>query len=107
MMSRVDLPNSICGHALLTTAYTLNHVPSKRLRRHHMRYGVYPKEKEGYYFYNPSEGKVFVARTGVFLEKDFISKGTSRRKVEFEEIQESQSIDTPMEELEQETQVVV
>ncbi|KAI5389872.1 hypothetical protein KIW84_075252 [Lathyrus oleraceus] len=67
----------------------------------------YPKEKEGYYFYNPSEGKVFVARTGVFLEKDFISKGTSGRKVEFEEIQESQSIDTPIEELEQETQVVV
>ncbi|KAI5408333.1 hypothetical protein KIW84_054237 [Lathyrus oleraceus] len=67
----------------------------------------YPKETRGYYFYNPSEGKVFVARTGVFLEKDFISKGTSGRKVELEEIQESQSIDTPMEELEQETQVVV
>ncbi|KAI5436266.1 hypothetical protein KIW84_022655 [Lathyrus oleraceus] len=67
----------------------------------------YPKETKGYYVYNPSEGKVFVARTGVFLEKDFISKGTSGRKVELEEIQESQSIDTPMEELEQETQVVV
>jgi hypothetical protein len=67
----------------------------------------YPKETRGYYFYNPSEGKVFVARTGVFLEKDFISKGISGRKVELEEIQESQSIDTPMEELEQETQVVV
>ncbi|KAI5444150.1 hypothetical protein KIW84_012679 [Lathyrus oleraceus] len=67
----------------------------------------YPKETRGYYFYNPSEGKVFVARTGVFLENNFISKGTSGRKVELEEIQESQSIDTPMEELEQETQVVV
>ncbi|KAI5409779.1 hypothetical protein KIW84_055291 [Lathyrus oleraceus] len=65
----------------------------------------YPKETRGYYFYNPSEGKVFVARTGVFLEKDFISKGTSGRK-DLEEIQESQSIDTPMEELEQETQVM-
>ena len=50
---------------------------------------------------------MFVARTGVFLEKDFNSKGTSERKVELEEIQESQSIGTPMEELEQETQVVV
>ena len=50
---------------------------------------------------------MFVARTGVFLENNFISKGTSGRKVELEEIQESQSIDTPMEELEQETQVVV
>ncbi|KAI5410333.1 hypothetical protein KIW84_055723 [Lathyrus oleraceus] len=56
---------------------------------------------------NPSKGKVFVARTGVFLEKDFISKGISGRKVELEEIQESQSIDTPMEELEHETRVVV
>ncbi|KAI5428527.1 hypothetical protein KIW84_033492 [Lathyrus oleraceus] len=58
----------------------------------------YPKETRGYYFYNPSEGKVFVARTGVFLEKDFISKGISGRKVELEEIQESQGIDTPMDE---------
>ncbi|KAI5410452.1 hypothetical protein KIW84_055817 [Lathyrus oleraceus] len=67
----------------------------------------YPKETRGYYFYNPSEAKVFVAQTGVFLEKDFISKGVSGKKVELEEIQESQSIDTPMEKLEQETQVVV
>jgi hypothetical protein len=37
----------------------------------------YPKETRGYYFYNPSESKVFVARTGVFLETDFISKGIS------------------------------
>ncbi|KAK8523055.1 hypothetical protein V6N12_073766 [Hibiscus sabdariffa] len=29
----------------------------------------YPKETKGYYFYN--ENKVFVARTGVFLEKEF------------------------------------
>ena len=29
----------------------------------------YPKETLGYYFYNRSEGKVFVARNGVFLEK--------------------------------------
>ncbi|PKI64996.1 hypothetical protein CRG98_014620 [Punica granatum] len=29
----------------------------------------YPKETRGYYFYNPTEGKVFVARTAVFLEK--------------------------------------
>ncbi|KAI5430550.1 hypothetical protein KIW84_034942 [Lathyrus oleraceus] len=67
----------------------------------------YPKETRGYYFYNPSEGKVFVARTRVFLEKDFISKGISGRKVELKEIQESPSIDTLMEELEQGTQVVV
>jgi len=144
MMSHADLPNSFWGHALLTAAYTLNRVPSKKVektpyeiwsgKKPHMSYMKiwgcevyvkrqistklepksdkclfvgYPKETRGYYFYNPSEGKVFVARTGVFLEKDFISKGISGRKVELEEIQESQSIDTPMEELEQETQVVV
>ena len=144
MMSHADLPNSFWGHALLTAAYTLNCVPSKKVektpyeiwsgKKPHMSYMKiwgcevyvkrqistklepksdkclfvgYPKETRGYYFYNPSEGKVFVARTGVFLEKDFISKGISGRKVELEEIQESQSIDTPMEELEQETQMVV
>ncbi|KAI5417802.1 hypothetical protein KIW84_042426 [Lathyrus oleraceus] len=144
MMSHADLPNSFWGHALLTAAYTLNHVPSKKVektpyeiwsgKKPHMSYikiwgcevyvkrqistklepksdkclfVEYPKEKGGYYFYNPSEGKMSVVLTGVFLEKDFISKRTSGRKVELEEIQESQSIDTPMDELEQETQVVV
>src|SRR6185312_5623546 len=32
----------------------------------------YPKKTLGYYFYNRSEGKVFVARNGVFLEKEFL-----------------------------------
>ncbi|KAI5407518.1 hypothetical protein KIW84_053684 [Lathyrus oleraceus] len=104
MMSHADLPNSFWGHALLTAAYTLNRVPSKKVEK--TPYEIW-SETRGYHFYYPSEGKVFVARTGVFLEKDFISKGISGRKVEHEEIQESQSIDTPMEELEQETQIVV
>ena len=60
----------------------------------------YPKETRRSSIYNPSEGIVFVAQTGVFLETDFISKGISWRKVELVEIQESQNIDTPMEELE-------
>lgn len=29
----------------------------------------YPKETKGYYFYNPTENKVFVARNGAFLRK--------------------------------------
>ncbi|WJX29428.1 hypothetical protein P8452_18069 [Trifolium repens] len=144
MMSHADLPNSFWGHALLTAAYTLNCVPSKKVdktpyeiwsgKRPHMSYMKiwgcevyvkrqlstkleprsdkclfvgYPKETKGYYFYNPTEGKVFVARTGVFLEKEFISKEISGRKVDLEEIQESQSIDEPVEEHEQETQVIV
>ena len=49
----------------------------------------YPKETKWYYFYNASENKVFVARNGVFLEREFISKGTSGSKVHLEEIQET------------------
>lgn len=33
----------------------------------------YPKETKGYYFYNSFEDKVFVVRTKVFLEKEYIS----------------------------------
>jgi hypothetical protein len=48
-----------------------------------------PRETKGYYFYNKAEGKVFVARNGVFMEKEFLSKGVIRSKVQFEEIQET------------------
>ncbi|WCJ31560.1 Transposon Ty2-LR1 Gag-Pol polyprotein [Euphorbia peplus] len=51
----------------------------------------YPKETKGYYFYNPLENKVFVARTGVFLEKDFISKKDSGSSIELGEVQEPQT----------------
>ena len=33
----------------------------------------YPKETVGYTFYHKSEGKTFVARFGVFLEKEYHS----------------------------------
>ena len=39
----------------------------------------YPKETIGYSFYNKTEGKVFVAKTSVFLEKEFLAKGLSGR----------------------------
>ena len=55
----------------------------------------YPKETKGYYFYNAYENKVFVARNGVFLEREFISKGTSGSTVQLEEIQEPQSSIVP------------
>jgi hypothetical protein len=47
------------------------------------------RETKGYYFYNKAEGKVFVARNGVFIEKEFLSKGVSESKVQLEEIQET------------------
>jgi hypothetical protein len=50
----------------------------------------YPKETLGYYFYNREEGKVFVARNGVFLEKEFLTRKISGRSVQLEEVQETQ-----------------
>ena len=46
----------------------------------------YPKETVGYTFYHRSEGKLFVAENGSFLEKEFLSKEVSGRKVELDEV---------------------
>src|SRR3954462_8722068 len=48
----------------------------------------YPKETIGYTFYHRSEGKIFVAKNGSFLEKEFLSKEVTRRKVELDELVE-------------------
>ena len=46
----------------------------------------YPKETVGYTFYLRSEGKVFVAKNRSFLEKEFLSKELSGRKIELDEV---------------------
>ena len=46
----------------------------------------YPKETIGYTFYHRSEGKTYVAKFGSFLEKEFLSKEVSGRKVELDEV---------------------
>ena len=46
----------------------------------------YPKETVGYTFYYRSDGKTFVAKNGFFLEKEFLSKEVSGRKVELDEV---------------------
>ena len=46
----------------------------------------YPKETVGYTFYHRSEGKTIVAKNGSFLEKEFLSKEVSGRKVELDEV---------------------
>ena len=42
----------------------------------------------GYTFYLRSDGKVFVAKNGSFLEKEFLSKQLSVRKIELDEVVE-------------------
>src|SRR6266511_1156001 len=44
------------------------------------------KEIIGYTFYHRSEGKIFVAKNESFLEKEFLSKEVSGRKVELDEV---------------------
>ena len=46
----------------------------------------YPKETIGYTFYHRSEGKIFVAKNGTFLEKGFLSKEVTGRIVELDEV---------------------
>jgi hypothetical protein len=48
----------------------------------------YPKETLGYYFYNRSKGKVFVAWNDVFLEKEFLKTKKCRQKVYIEKVQD-------------------
>ncbi|KAL4284898.1 hypothetical protein GQ457_16G017830 [Hibiscus cannabinus] len=57
----------------------------------------YPKETKGYYFYN--ENKVFVARTGVFLEKEFLTNSEKGRNIELKEVQQKQVIEPLVEEI--------
>ena len=46
----------------------------------------YPKETIGYTFYHRSDGKIFVAKFGSFLEKKFLSKEVNGSKVELDEV---------------------
>ena len=46
----------------------------------------YPKETVGNTFYHRSEGKIFVAKSASFLEKEFLSKEVSGRKVKVDEV---------------------
>jgi hypothetical protein len=49
----------------------------------------YPEETKGYYFYYQSENKIIVARHDIFLEKEFLIKGSSGSNVILEEIQDT------------------
>ncbi|KAL4296404.1 hypothetical protein GQ457_12G015890 [Hibiscus cannabinus] len=52
--------------------------------------GASVSEIKGYYFFNPKENKVFVARTRVLLEKEFFSNNGNGRNIEHKEVQQQQ-----------------
>ncbi|KAJ9564759.1 hypothetical protein OSB04_000725 [Centaurea solstitialis] len=54
----------------------------------------YPKTTVGYYFYNPEENKVFVARNGKFLEEKFLSTGNTREDVDLQIVDEDNTVPT-------------
>src|SRR4051812_29514481 len=53
-----------------------------------MRLHRIPEGNYWYTFYHRSEGKIFVAKNGSFLEKEFLSKEVTGRKVELDEVVE-------------------
>ena len=67
----------------------------------------YPRETKGYYFYNRSENKVFVARNGYFLEREFISKETSGRRIQLKEVWEPQTNTEPTMDIQSDSQLIV
>ncbi|KAJ9561710.1 hypothetical protein OSB04_006870 [Centaurea solstitialis] len=54
----------------------------------------YPKTTVGYYFYNPEENKVFVARNGKFLEEKFLSLENTRKDVDLQVVDEEDTTPT-------------
>ena len=62
------------------------HLDKLKLKSEKYVFIGYPKETVGYTFYHRSEGKTFIAKNGSFLEKQFLSKEVSGRKVELDEV---------------------
>ncbi|KAL0362007.1 UNVERIFIED_CONTAM: Retrovirus-related Pol polyprotein from transposon TNT 1-94 [Sesamum calycinum] len=94
MMNFTELSLSFWGYALETAARLLNsHIqdsgPDANLDMAWQAFPTsYPKETAGYYFYDPSEQKVFVSRNAVFLERGF-PKDTRRDELLLEESSEA------------------
>ena len=62
------------------------HLDKRKLKSEKYVFIGYPKETVGYTSNHKSEGKIFVAKNGSFLEKEFLSKEVSGRKVELDEV---------------------
>ncbi|KAJ9553557.1 hypothetical protein OSB04_017602 [Centaurea solstitialis] len=104
MMCRSTLPVSFWGHALETTAHILNKVPTKSVEK--TPYAIWTGKKPklsflkiwgcentlGYYFYNPGENKVFVARNGEFLEEKFLNLENTINGVDLQIVEEDTAL---------------
>ncbi|KAL0416842.1 UNVERIFIED_CONTAM: hypothetical protein Slati_3516100 [Sesamum latifolium] len=71
MMSFTELPPSFWGYALETTAKLLNLAPFKMVPQTPYVIWHGKPTPTRYYFYDPSEQKIFISRNAVFLEKGF------------------------------------
>nr|GEU54445.1 hypothetical protein [Tanacetum cinerariifolium] len=110
MMSQTTLRKSFWDYALKTVARILNMIPTKKRdtltkpdkldpRSFRCIFVGYPKKTMEYYFYSPSENKVFVARNAEFFENDLIDLKASGHVEDLELIQEEDtnpSLDTSL-----------
>ncbi|KAK1669882.1 hypothetical protein QYE76_058041 [Lolium multiflorum] len=83
-----------------TAAFTLNRAPSKSVETTPYELWFNKKPKLSFLkvwgceaYVKKSEGKIFVAKNGTFLEKEFLTKEVTGRKVELDEIDESLLVD--------------
>jgi len=58
-------------------------------RSNKCRFIRYPKETMGYYFYHPSDHKVFVSRGGTFLKREFLAEECPCKEIELDEVLEN------------------
>ena len=55
------------------------------------RFVGYPKKTNGYYFYYPTDQKIFVSRHATFLKNKLIQKESSGRNIELTEVHDLQT----------------
>ncbi|KAJ9562043.1 hypothetical protein OSB04_007203 [Centaurea solstitialis] len=61
----------------------------------------YPKTTVGYYFYNPTENKVFIARNGEFLEDKFLGTENTRNDVDLQPVAQQEHVEAQPETVEE------
>ncbi|GAA0183001.1 hypothetical protein LIER_30492 [Lithospermum erythrorhizon] len=90
MMSLSDLPIPKLGFLRIwdCEAYVKRLTKDKLAPKSDKCYFIeYPKKTVGYYFYLKHENKIFIAKTGVFLEKESLFRRTRSNGVHLDEAQ--------------------